>query len=400
MGLPQRKDFEAHFHSKQDFQAFLLQHSSELGIHAWKNNKFAFRQDENTPSCTVNAGWFYDHGSGKSGNIIDLIMLGRGLSDNIEGFKEACRVAEDMLKMPRTADYNGLAANSYQATRTFQPYVTAEKRNEWMNNKTQNRQLFDALFHGLSRNLNDQQRSMVEQKLEIGLSIENVVVNQGKADEFSFVDRRALLPFIDKDNLVWNYCGYNRNSKLKGTKRKDSKPSMAGENFIRSYGKNILWVEGDSDYVHSHGFELNSVTAGSASMRVTQFLPQLHGKDIYFLVDNDMAGATAIARWHQEILEYNKTMSKDEQINGHFLWWSDRSYPKAISEIKRLIGEHFTKLLLPSAEHLTEESIASLNISIMLNDGVIRKKGYDFTDFIEEFNGQGLMPWFKSLFCN
>jgi len=398
MALAQRKDFELAFGSKEDFRAFLMQHSSMLGIYAWKNGKFSFRSEENTPSCTVNAGWFYDHGSGKSGNILDLIMLGRGLSNDTQGFKEACRVAEEMLNIPRNNSVNGLASNNYTTVeKIFQPSISDSKRNEWYTNKINYPEIFYPLFQGLSRNLNEEQRKKVEEKLEIGLSIEEVIFNKGKSNQTSFIDRRALLPFIDSDNLVWNYCAYNRNSKLKGAKRKDGKPSVAGENLIKYYQRDILWVEGDSDYVHAQGFDLNAVTAGSASMRITQFLPKFKGKNIYFLVDNDKAGATAIARWHNEIREYNETVSSEDKVTGYFLWWSDKSYNLAITETKRLINDYYVKKLLPNAEQLANQSISELNISIMINDGIVRKKGYDLTDYIFEFKGQA-MEWFYSKF--
>jgi hypothetical protein len=302
-----------------------------------------------------------------------------------------------MLNMPRTNDYGGLASNNSTLNKTFKPAYEETKLVEWQTNKKLNRELFDGLFHGLARNLSKPQKDYVEDKLSIGLSIDEIILNRGTKDEYRFISRRCLVPFFDKNNLVWNYCAYDRNSKLKGAKRKGGKPALAGENFIKSYGKNILWVEGDSDYIHAQGFGLDSVTAGSASMRITQFLPNLRGKSIYFLVDNDKAGADAIARWHTEILEYNETVSPEEAVSPVFLWWSDRSYRKARQSINSWIESYYEKKLLPNFKQLAKNSQKNLLISVMLNDGLIRKKGYDLVDYIGEF-GPNSLGWFEQMF--
>ena len=396
--LPQRSDFEAKFTSKEDFKAFLMQHSSMLGIHAWKNGKFAYRQDEATPSCIPNQGWFYDFGSGKSGNIIDLIMLGHNLGSDTEGFKSACRIAEDMLNMPRTNDYNGLATNNNSFEKVYKPAIDPEEIVQWKNNKLLNKGLFDSLYQGLARNLTPERRDFAENKLDIGLLIEDVVLNKGENNEYSFTDRRVIIPFIEESGDVFNYCAYNRNSKLKGRKRTDGKPALAGEHLIKSFGSNVLWAEGDSDYVHAHGYDLDAVTAGSASMRITQFLPKLHKKTIYFLVDNDLAGATAIARWHVEIMEHNASLQmKEDAIIGKFLWWSDVSFNKAKIEIERLIHSYYVKKMVPNHNELAYKAIQLLDLSTLLNDGIVRKKGYDLVDYISEF-GKSSLQWFESMF--
>ena len=388
--LPQRKDFENRFLSKSDFREFLMEHSNTLGIDGWKNGKFSIR-NESTPSCIVNQGWFYDYGTGKSGNIIDLIMHSRGLSDDIEGFKQACRIAEDLLNMPRTGNYSG-TAQRVEEEKEYLPPMEKSVLDQYMQNKHQQRWLFDKLYAGLARYLNQEQKNKVEQKLNISLMIENVTTKNG----FSFIDKRAFVPFPNENGEVNNFCGYNRESSLKAIKRKDGKPSLAGEPFLNEYGKYILWNEGDSDFVHAVGFDLCSVTAGSASIRIKRFLPKLKGRIIAFNVDNDKAGALAIARWFIEILDFNKDLDDSEKIKPLFLWWSDRSYKKMYDIVQDEVKKVFTRRLEPQLQMKVHETLKKLKIQVILNDGIIRKKGYDFTDFVGEFGEEGVNKVFKS----
>jgi len=388
--LPQRKDYETRFTSKADFREFLMQHSSQLGIIAWKNGKFAIR-DEKTPSCFVNEGWYYDYGLGESGNIIDLVMHAHGLSNDIEGFKQACRIAEELLNMPRVVTGNLEYNNSY-IEKEYLPELPVEKLKEYENNKQKNQQLFKKLLDGLARMLPEDKKQYVSEKLQLSLMIEEVETKTG----FKFIDKRIFMPFFDKNGKVQNYCAYNRDSKLKAIKRKDGLPMLAGVNQLNS--KKVLFVEGDSDYVHTQAYDLPSVTAGSASMKIGRFLSELKGKIVYFTPDNDRAGAEAIARWSLEIQKFNDEQEDDgDKIKAIFFWWSDRSLKIAKKTIREKVEKHFLKSGELNVAMKTAKTIKRITIKTTLNDGIVRKKGYDFVDFLEEFGESGI-DFFKKFF--
>lgn len=377
--LPQRKDYEMRFTSKEDFKSFLMENSNLLGIDGWKNGKFSIR-NETTPSCIINKGWFYDCGSGKSGNIIDLIINANSFGSDIESFKKACRLAEDMLNMPRTGNYSGIA-NSQEKDRVYLPKMEENILEKYRENKKQNIALFEYIVKGLCRNLTKDLTDYVVKKLDISLYIEEVTTK----NNFTFIDKRVFIPTYNKNNEVFNFVAYNRKSKLKAIKRKEGKPSLFGENFIPLYKKDVLWVEGDSDYVHSQALDIHSITAGSASIRINSFLPQLKGKNIHFIVDNDKAGAQAIARWFLEIKEFNKNVNNIDKIGMNFLWWSSLSVEKAKSIIFEEIKSKLTRNLDPELQKKLFSFSKEIKLTPIINDIYPRKKGYDFTDFIKDY---------------
>ncbi len=377
--LPQRKDFETRFLSKEDFKSFLMENSNVLGIDLWKNGKFSIR-NETTPSCIVNNGWYYDYGTGKSGNIIDLIINANSLGSDTEGFKQACRKAEDLLNMPRTGNYSGIS-NYEEIQKEYLPELSEDILNQYSKNKEENEQLFNSITKGLCRNLSKQLTSYVIEKLNISLYIEEVTTKNG----FSFIDKRAFVPLYDKDKKVFNFVAYNRSSGLKAIKRKGGKPALSGEDFIEQYDKNILWVEGDSDYVHSQALDIQSVTGGSASIRIKSFLPQLKGKNIHFIVDNDAAGATAIARWFLEIKDYNVEADEKDKIGMKFFWWSSLSKDKALDIFKDEIEKRLTSKLDPNIQEKVYKYTKEMKLTSIIKDNYPRKKGYDFTDFVGDF---------------
>lgn len=382
--LPSRQELVSLCGDKFQFAELLMNNTSQLGINKWQGKFFFDLRGERKPSVQVNAGWCFDHGSSERFDLVDLVARAKGLNTNdLEQFKEAIREAELMITGRNEASYAGIT-NTYVNQQEYLPAVPRDEIQQWYRNKNLNPEKFHTLLAGLMRSSSDEERAIAVARAHFGLYIEDKV---SKKTSQTYKDERLLIPYVSSKGEVFSYGAYRRESKVKILKRSQGKPSLAGEHLISSFdrSKPVLWTEGDGDYATALGLGINAVTCGSASMKITSFLPALAGMDVWFLPDNDEAGAKALARWKVEVKDYNDSVEQADQVTAHFLWWSSITWNKA----KEVVVDTYRKALERGgmlASSIPEEKIFE-HLKVTLDDVVIietkgvLKKGYDFVDF-------------------
>ncbi len=413
-----RQDIRNRFSSPAEYREFLKENAGVFGIQGWKGAFFDLR-GENSPSVQANLGWWCDHGVGETGDTIDLIAKGQNLNlSNKEDFIKAMRIAEEIFGISTESTYvpqgQKFVPNTYNKEEEYKDPVSQTEIDSWYKNRREDPKLFADLASGLLRNLNKKEKLVAVKELSLGLSIETKEVKDEQGNVLrTYIDKRVLLPEIDENNKVPNYYAYKRGSNVKGLKRTSGKPMLAGINRIKTYNKSIpiIFNEGHSDYAHSTGLELHPVTAGSASMKIDPYLPFFKGRMIHFYLDNDSAGATAIARWMLSIIAFNKDLPENEKILFKFFWWSKATLNRALDQLEETIKKHLEREgkivdsiererlieLLDKQGYLPKEL---WNLECIFNDDRILKKGYDFTDFIEEERGNSIFEEVISRYKN
>lgn len=384
MALPSRQELVNACGDKRAFAELLRNNSGALGIVKWNTWQFFDIRGERRPSVQVNAGWCYDHGTAQRYELIDLIAAARGLTlSDLDQFKEAAREAELMITGKTSSDYSGKTNEAAYVEPEYLPAVTREEIAVWYQNKAKEKKLFDSLLDGFMRSSTPEEKTFAIKYCHFGLYSEEKETKTGD----KYTDKRLMIPYINKDGEVFSWGAYRRESKLKILKRKEGKPSLAGEHLLKIFDKNVpvLWNEGDGDWATSIGLGIQAVTGGSASMRITPFLPVLAGFTVYFMPDNDEAGASALARWIVEIYQYNLGKPYEDQVHAKFLWWSKFTWNMA----KKHAVERWRKELERTgmlAASLDESSIikavgVGFDDVIVIETTDILKKGYDFVDF-------------------
>lgn len=384
MALPSRQELVNSCGDKRTFSDLLKTNAGALGIISWNGWQFFDIRGERRPSVQVNAGWCYDHGTGERYELIDLIARSRNLNlSDLDQFKEAAREAELMITGKTSSEYTGKTNEAAYYEPEYLPAMSRDEISVWYKNKKTESGLVKSLLNGFMRASTEEEKAFADKYCHFGLYSEEKETRAGD----KYTDKRLLIPYIDADGSVHSWGAYRRESKVKILKRKQGRPSLAGEHLLKLFDKNlpILWNEGDGDWCTSIGLGIQAVTCGSASMRITPFLKVLTGRTVYFLPDNDEAGAGALARWIVEVYQFNLDKPKEEQVNAKFLWWSKHTWNMA----KKFAIERWRKELEKTgmiAASLDDESIiravgVGFDDVIIIETTEILKKGYDFVDF-------------------
>ena len=213
-------------------------------------------------------------------------------------------------------------------------------------------------------------------------------------------EKRLFIPEYDENGVPWGSFSYNRDLDPKGKLRKDSKRVLFGSHLMKHFNKNapIIFTEGHSDCIVNNAKLYQSVTTGSATTPVREYMfPLLEGKILHFFPDADRAGMKGVMQKLLDIEIYNSGRPEEKHIKYKVYWWSD----KVISKEGELLNKNFW--ITMQEEFFEKKSITPPPEMLFKNWIIIKQKskeyigeGYDFIDFHSEYQNTTVHKQFMS----
>jgi len=374
-----------------------------------KLKKLALRAEDDTASTAIYQGLGYVDfgGEARLKDPVERIMEITGLSF-LEAIKlflswEGYDIEQDIqYHIPKPVVYK------HDKKKTFKAPYKDKFLQDRVLDRVKYKEQYEEIAKGLFRGCTPEEKKFAEGILYIGFM---------KSDDPDFADR-IFIPEYDQDEIPWGHYLYNRNAEPKGLLRKNAKRVLFGSHLLKKYSKDILYCEGHSDTVVNIAKGYASVTSGSATKPIKDYLPLLEGRILHDFPDLDIAGAIGAIKRRLDIIEYNLSIPQEEKpfrkISHKIYWWShtfisdklgekiinnrisqnDELFP-FLSQIK--LGRYKGKVLAIINLNLLDKIIANwlqkrnipireyfLPSSWQIMISKPRKMGFDFVDFHEE----------------
>jgi len=374
-----------------------------------KLKKLSLRADDNTASTAIyqNLSYVDFGGEARLKDPVERIMEITGLSF-IEAVKlfltwEGYNIEENIqYNIPKPVVYQHEEKKTYKA-----PYKERFLQ-ERVLDRVRHKEQYEEIAKGLFRGCNAKEKEFAEGILYIGFL---------KSDDPDFADR-IFIPEFDQDEIPWGHYLYNRNAEPKGLLRKNAKRVLFGSHLLKKYPKNIIYNEGHSDTIVNIAKGYASITSGSATKPIKEYLSLLEGKTLHDFPDLDIAGSIGAIKRRLDIIEYNLSLPKEERefrkISHKIYWWSntfisdklgEKIFNRKINQYDELfpfinqvkLGTYKGKVLAMIDIKLMDQVIANwlqkrnvpvkkylLPSSWKIMISKPRKMGFDFIDFHEE----------------
>jgi hypothetical protein len=292
-----------------------------------KTKKIALRGDDDTASTAIyqNLGYVDFGGEARLKDPVDRIMEVTGLSflDAVKLFLswEGYDINENInYNIPKPVVYVDKEKKKYKA-----PYKERFLQ-ERVLDRVKYKKEYEELAKGLFRGCTPEEKRCAEGALYIGFL---------KSNDPVFPDR-IFIPEFDQDEVAWGHYLYNRNAEPKGLLRKDAKRVLFGSHLLKKYPRQILYCEGHSDTIVNIAKGYASVTTGSATKDIKEYLPLLEGRELHDFPDLDIAGAKGAIRRRLDIIEYNLSIPKAERkkrmVHHKIYWWAPVFYSDKLGE--------------------------------------------------------------------
>lgn len=285
----------------------------ELGIVSIQNKKLDLRNEKSASTVIYKELKVVDYGVSQIGfDVISMIMQNTKLHFN-EAVELLCKWED------KTAD-NSIITNPKEKKELEQTKKVAPYSKKYLSKKIEARKenwdTFVQIRNGLLRGCSAQEKKDAVLLFDIGLD--------GYIPEDSTeMEYRLFIPEYDQKKTAFGSFRYNRSLDTKGLLRKNTQRVLFGSHLMNLFDKKkpIIISEGHSDTIVNNSKRLQTVTSGSSTTPMGQFLPILGGRELHFFPDADQPGMKGVTHKVLEVIKYNQSAEAKDRITFKIFWW-------------------------------------------------------------------------------